>query len=150
MHIGLRADYRVGSTANQTDPRPNVDGMRFYLNPGVDYQLGQFTIGLSGRMEWLSESSEYTVVRSTEGTYYAFLFHGLGDPIMKTAIGYQRKYSGNLGGGNFQLIWKKDKLQNFWRQVIRKVPRKQKMAVVRKSLKEVSIKLANMDLPIVL
>ena len=113
LHIGLRADYRVGSTANQTDPRPNVDGMRFYLNPGVDYQLGQFTIGLSGRMEWLSESSEYTVVRSTEGTYYAFLFHGLGDPIMKTAIGYQRKYSGNLGGGNFQLIWKKDKLQNF-------------------------------------
>lgn len=112
LHIGLRADYQVGSTANQTDPRPKVDGMRFHLNPGVDYRFGRFTIGLSGKVEWLSESSEYTVVRTTEGTYYLFLFHGLGDPVMKTAIGYQRKYSGTLGGGNLQFAWNGGKLHN--------------------------------------
>lgn len=113
LHVALRADYQVGSTANQTDPRPKVDGMRFHLNPGIDYRLGQFTIGLSGKIEWLSESSEYTVVRTTEGTYYAFLFHGLGDPIMKTAIGYQRKYTGTSGGGNLQIAWTNGKLHNF-------------------------------------
>ena len=112
LHVGLRADYQVGSTANQTDPRPKIDGMRFYLNPGVDYQIGQFNVGLSGRAEWLSESSEYTVVRTTEGTYYAFLFHGLADPMMKTIVGYQRKYSGNSVGGNLQLAWKNGNLQN--------------------------------------
>ncbi len=114
LHIGLRADYKVGSTANQTDPRPLVDGMRFYLNPGIDYQLGQFTIGLSGRVEWMSEASAYTVVRTTEGAYYAFLFHGLGDPVMKSIIGYQRKYSGNLRGGNIQLIWQNNRFKNFF------------------------------------
>lgn len=112
FHVGLRADYQVGSTANQTDPRPETDGMRFRLNPGADYRFGAFTAGLSGHVEWLSESTEYTVVRTTDGTHYVFLFHGLGEPVLKTAIGYRRKYSGTSGGGNVQLAWHGSRLQN--------------------------------------
>lgn len=113
VHFGLRAKYDVGSSANQTDPRPIIDGMRFLLNPGVDYQFGNWVVGVSGHIEWMSESTEYKVVRTTDGTHYVFLFHGLGDPIMKTAIGYQRKYSGTTGGGNAQLTWNNSNLQNF-------------------------------------
>lgn len=113
LHLGLRARYNVGSTANQTDPRPKVDGMRFVLNPGVDYQIGSFTIGASGKIGWMSESAEYTVVRTTDGTHYVFLFHGLGDPIMKGATGYRRRYTGTTGGGNLQFGWRKDNMQNF-------------------------------------
>lgn len=112
LHVALRANFIVGSSANQTDPRPEVDGMRFALNPGISYQLGRWTAGLSGNIEWLSESAEYTVVRSTDGTHYVFLFHGLSAPIAKNAIGYQRKYSGTAGKGALQLTWKGNDLQN--------------------------------------
>lgn len=109
----LRGIYDVGSSADETDPRPDTKGMKFLLNPGISYQPGQWQIGLSAGLGWLSESIEYTVVKTYE-TYQVFLFQGLGTNEMKQAIGYRRKYKGNLYKGALQLGWDNRKnLANF-------------------------------------
>ncbi|MDR1645368.1 MAG: hypothetical protein LBS05_06040 [Tannerellaceae bacterium] len=103
----LRAVYLVGTLADQTDPRPLTQGMRFYLNPGLDYRFSpSFTLGISAGTARLSESTTYTVVNSIEpkvGTI--FLFKGLGSPETKSAIGYKRRYEGNQYMGHIQLVW---------------------------------------------
>jgi len=113
LNAGLRVNYLVGSSANQTDPRPETNGMKFQVNPGIDYSLGSsFKIGLSGVVGWINETTEYTVVK-TYDNYQVLLLNGLSDPDTKQAPGYQRRYSGNHKGGQIQLTWRKDKTENF-------------------------------------
>lgn len=107
INIALRAKYDVGSSATQNDPRPEIKGMRFNLNPGVEYKLNYFTIGLSANIGWLSESATHTVVR-TEVPHYIFIFQGLGNYEAKTAIGYLRKYNGFNYGANLQFAYDKN------------------------------------------
>lgn len=109
---GLRADFKAGSSADQTDPRPDIDGIRFNINPGATYKFNDFTFGLSGQYERLSESSEYTVVRTTIN-YPVSLMQGLMEPVSRQAIGHDRKYTGNLFGGNLQFGWNTDAFENF-------------------------------------
>lgn len=112
--IGLRAIYNVGSSANQSDPRPDIKGMRFTLNPGAEYALNnKLSIGLSARLGWLSETVKHAVVR-TEVPQYLFLFQGLGNHEVKTAIGYKRRYSGSNYGVNANLTYKLGDYQNFF------------------------------------
>lgn len=48
VNVGLRADYEVGSVADQTDPRPDTKSMRFGLTPGIAFRLSeQFSLGMS-------------------------------------------------------------------------------------------------------
>ncbi|MDR0431683.1 MAG: hypothetical protein LBH58_14590 [Tannerellaceae bacterium] len=103
----LRATYLAGTLADQTDPRPLTTGMRFVINPGIDYRLGtSFSVGISGRFGRLGESTEYTVINSIEPNVNTlFLFKGLGSPELKSALGYKRSYEGNEYGGAIQLAW---------------------------------------------
>lgn len=103
----LRADYNVGSSATQNDPRPDIKGMRFNLNPGAQYKYKDFYFGLSANVGWLSESATHTVVR-TEIPHYVFLFQGLGMYEAKTAVGYMRKYNGFNYGANIQFAYDKN------------------------------------------
>lgn len=103
----LRADYNVGSSATQNDPRPDIKGMRFNLNPGAQYKFSDFYFGLSANIGWLSESSAHTVVR-TEVPSYVFLFQGLGMYEAKSAVGYLRKYNGFNYGANIQFAYDKN------------------------------------------
>ncbi|MDE6335141.1 MAG: hypothetical protein K2L34_01105 [Muribaculaceae bacterium] len=99
--LGLSANYDVGSSATQKDPRPEIKGMRFRLTPGVEYAFGLHNIGLSGEVEWLSEEVTHTVVRTTT-KQYVFLFQGLGVFETKDALGYRRKYNGTHWGAQIQ------------------------------------------------
>ena len=101
---GLRAIYEVGSNADQTDPRPDIKGMRFLLNLGVNYQWGNFRIGASAGVRWLGESVNYTLVKTYE-TYQLFLFRGMGNYESQQAIGFQRRYTGTASQGNLPLGW---------------------------------------------
>lgn len=101
---GMRAIYEVGRSADQTDPRPDIKGMRFLLNPGVDYRLGNFRIGASAGVRWLGESVNYTLVKTYE-TYQLFLLHGMGNYESQQAIGFQRRYTGTAFQSNLQLCW---------------------------------------------
>lgn len=110
--LGLRADYLAGSSANQTDPRPEIDGMRFKITPGVTYNTGNFIFGLAGHAELFSESAAYTVVKTTE-SYIAYLMQGLSQPVQRQALSYNRKYTGHEFGGSVQAGWKSDAFENF-------------------------------------
>ncbi|MDD2436943.1 MAG: hypothetical protein PHG27_02395 [Massilibacteroides sp.] len=104
--VALRAIYNVGSLADQTDPRPKTKGIQFTLNPGINYRLNDLlSIGASANIGWMSESTAYTVVNTSEPNVNTlFLQKGLGSPEIKNAIGYKREYDGNQWGGNIQFI----------------------------------------------
>ncbi|MDD2961082.1 MAG: hypothetical protein PHR45_03235 [Muribaculaceae bacterium] len=113
FNVALRALYNVGSSATQKDPRSEIKGMRFRLNPGVDYRIGKkITLGLSGDVEWMSESVSHSVVR-TDVNQYVFLFQGLGNHESKAAIGYSRKYTGLNYGADIQLVYKDNTISDF-------------------------------------
>ncbi|MDR3141076.1 MAG: hypothetical protein LBU37_05055 [Tannerellaceae bacterium] len=103
----LRAVYHVGTLADQADPRPLTHGMRFNLNPGLDYRFSpSLSLGISAGIGRLSESAAYAVVNSVEPSVSnIFLFKGLGSPEIKSAIGYRRRYEGNRYSGHIQLVW---------------------------------------------
>lgn len=107
--VALRAIYNVGSLADQTDPRPKTKGMRFTLNPGINYRINTtFSLGASLHIGWLGESTTYIVINTNEPNVNTiFLQKGLGSPELKSAIGYNREYDGNSSGGNIQLLWNK-------------------------------------------
>lgn len=107
LKLALRAYYNVGSSATQKDPRPDIKGMRFALNPGVEYSFGNHAAGLSGNVGWLSEESSTTVVRTTT-KQYLFLFQGLGVYEAKDAMGYKRKYNGMRYSVNLQFTLNRD------------------------------------------
>lgn len=107
LRLGLRARYDVGSSATQKDPRPDIKGMRFSLNPGAEYSLGRNALGLSAHVGWLSEESSTTVVKTTT-KQYVFLFQGLGVYETKDAVGYRRRYNGMDYGASLQFTFNTD------------------------------------------
>lgn len=99
--LALKANYEVGSSATQKDPRPEIKGMRFRITPGAEYNFGNHAIGVSANIEWLSEEVTHTVVKTTT-KQYVFLFQGLGVYEARDAVGYRRKYNGTLWGAQLQ------------------------------------------------
>lgn len=106
--LGLQLDYDTGSAANQTDPRPRTDGMRFEIVPGIHIRLGHgFSTGLSGGFELMGESITHEIV-DPRVSYVYFRFNGLGDYSTissGTSLPYPRDYSGTEYKGAWQLAW---------------------------------------------
>lgn len=112
LQVALKADYQVANSSNQTDPRPKIDGMRFLMKTGVDYNWGYYTLGASGFVGWMSETCDYTTVKTHEN-YPIFLMHGLAAPDSRQAIGYHREYSGMEGGAGLQFVFRRNQVANF-------------------------------------
>ena len=112
LQAAFKADYQVASSSNQTDPRPKIDGMRFLMKTGVDYNWGNYTLGVSGFVGWMSETCDYTTVNTHEN-YPVFLMHGLAAPDSRQAIGYHREYSGVEGGVGLQFLFRRNQVVNF-------------------------------------
>lgn len=98
---GLRASLKSGSSANDSDPRPNINGIRFNINPGFSIKGDKNTFGLSFEYERLSESIEYMYVENhPENTVY--LMSGISESKNNPALSYKRRYFGNNFGGSLQ------------------------------------------------
>ena len=109
IRVGIRAGYEAGSSADQTDPRPDTKSMRFGLNPGIDLRLGkEFTLGISARVGLLSESVKYSSVVGGVNHIF-FLFNGLGNFYPNAGTAYERKYKGESYTGNLQFVWEGNK-----------------------------------------
>lgn len=105
---GLRATYNVGSLSDQFDPRPDTRSMSFRITPGFDYTFGNFTIGLSGYAEWLSENTSYIKVGLENKNNTIFIFRGMGKPVTQVVdinSGWRRDYSGTAYGADIQFVW---------------------------------------------
>ncbi len=111
----IRVSYDVGVLADQTDPRPETQGMIFGVNPGVDFRINDsFTIGVSGKLNRKRETVKYTIVDYLNTkTDFIFLMRGMANPEVYDALGYTRKILGTEYAGNVQLLWTGKKFSNF-------------------------------------
>ncbi len=93
LRFGLNADYHVGVQSDETDPRLEAKGMRFILNPGVEYDCGVASIGLTAGINLLNETEQYSSLNSTV-THRFFLMGGLGTFYPQSGTAYNRDLKG--------------------------------------------------------
>ena len=114
--LGLRANYLVGSKADQSDPRFESHGARVTFNPGVEYKLGNsFSLGLSAGVATYHEDVEMTVVDNIldPAHCFVFLFKELGNYEIKNETGYNRRYDGSIYTGALQAVYTGEHISNF-------------------------------------
>lgn len=108
LFAALDLQYMVGSSANQTDPRPKTDGMHFIIKPGILYQCSEsFSLGVSGSFDLMNESLTHTLINSQYAyTYFRFngmgCYNGVGTGTLQT---YPRSYKGNKYTGALQAVY---------------------------------------------
>lgn len=110
--------YKTGNSADQTDPRPDIKAMRFYITPGAEYKINPvYSIGV-GAVTGLyrSEISHSNV--NTYLNYIYFLMKGTGDYFIRTSndlASYPREYKGEEYKGFIQFVFTPEngRLSNF-------------------------------------
>lgn len=112
--LALRANYRVASKADQSDPRIEAKGARVTLNPGVEFLLNdRFSLGLSASAEIYHENVGSTVEDNIFPEHtIVFTFMELGHFEVKSDYGYYRRFSGHVYGGALQALFRGEKIQN--------------------------------------
>lgn len=116
LTLALRANYKVGSNADQSDPRFEAHGARVTINPGVEYKLGpNLALGLSGGAEVYHENVRMSVQDNLLDPAHTiiFLFNELGNYTVMNVTGYNRRYDGKIYNGAFQTVYSSSKLDNF-------------------------------------
>jgi len=92
--VGINADYNVGVTSDEKDPRVETKGMRFVLNPGVQWNAtSRLSIGATGGIDLFNESSHYTCL-ATAVNFKFYLMTGLGSYFPQTGSSYIRDAKG--------------------------------------------------------
>lgn len=114
--LAMRANYKVGSLADQSDPRFEAHGARVTVNPGIEYRLGKkLGLGLSGSYERYHENITCTVEDNIYPTHTIFfLFREVGLYSVKEGSSYARRYNGNAFGGSANVLFESGKIQNFF------------------------------------
>ena len=106
---GIRAFYHVGGLADQADPRPLTQSMRFYFIPGAEVRWDKWSLGFSAGICFFSEETKFVQINGRDpSTSFIFLSRGLGDQEYKTTEGnspFQRRTTGNRYLGSLQLVW---------------------------------------------
>ncbi|MBP5646514.1 MAG: hypothetical protein J6X21_03830 [Bacteroidaceae bacterium] len=100
--VGLRAVYKVGSKADESDPRFEAHGARVLINPGAEYSLSdRIALGLSFDAEVYHETVSMSVMDNLlPGHENTFLFQELGKYVVEQSG--KRRYDGSRLGGFLQ------------------------------------------------
>ncbi len=93
LRAGINADYHVGVQSDEKDPRLEAKGMRFILNPGIEYDLGPVSVGLTGGINLINETEQYSSLQ-TAVVYRFFLMGGLGTFYPQSGASYNRDVKG--------------------------------------------------------
>lgn len=93
LRLGINADYHVGVQSDETDPRLEAKGMRFILNPGIEADFGSTSVGLTGGINLLNESEQYSSLMPAN-VYRFFLMSGLGTFYPQSGAAYNRDVKG--------------------------------------------------------
>lgn len=112
--LALRANYKVASKADQSDPRIEAHGARITLNPGAEFLLSdRFRLGVSATAEIYHEDVSSTVEDNIFPEHtIVFTFMELGHYEVKTDYGYYRRFSGHVYGGALQAMFQGETVQN--------------------------------------
>lgn len=113
MRFGINAFYEVGASSDQTDPRPDTRGMRFTVNPGLDFTVSKYIrIGATGGVRLFNETIKYSSV-ATATNYTFFLMSGMGTFFPQGGAAYTRDSRGTAWFANIQLYWDKPGFANY-------------------------------------
>lgn len=112
---GLQLKYLTGSFADQSDPRPKVNAMRFDIIPGVTYRLNErLTLGANAKVELFHSKLTHLIIDGlTPYTY--FIMKGMGDHQIFTNAdnsSYPRDYKGLNLGGAVQMVFSGNAIAN--------------------------------------
>ncbi|TJZ51833.1 hypothetical protein FAZ15_20000 [Sphingobacterium olei] len=111
LTVGLFGKYSAGNNADQTDPRPLMNAIRYTIRPGVTYEKNNWLFGANLTYEGYRENISISSVNSN-WVHHFFLFQGLGNAISRTGTGYSRRYDGNGVGGDLQIAYNTGRLDN--------------------------------------
>lgn len=111
--IGLRANYQVGSKADQSDPRYEAHGARVKFNPGFQYSLlERMSIGLSLEYQTYHENIRmHAEDHLFPGHETTFFLQEIGNYVTEQSC--SRRYDGTQYGGNLQLTFSGDRISDF-------------------------------------
>ena len=108
---GVSARYKGGSSANQNDPRPLINAVRYSISPGILYDFSPWAVGLDIGYEGYNEFISISSVE-TNLNHSFFIFQGLGNYFARIGTGYSRRYKGSAWNGNIQLNWRNNQTEN--------------------------------------
>lgn len=94
FRFGINADYNVGVMSDEKDPRVETKGMRFVINPGVQWDASShFSLGATGGLNLFNESLRYTCV-STAVNFPFYAMSGMGTFYPQSGSSYSRDSKG--------------------------------------------------------
>lgn len=94
LTIGIGGDYNVGVMSDEQDPRLETKGMRFILNPGIQWKAtSSLALGATVGINLFNESTRYTCL-GTAVNYKYFIMNGLGSFYPQTGNSYSRDAKG--------------------------------------------------------
>lgn len=111
--VGIRANYLVGSKADQSDPRFEAHGARVTINPGFDYHFSdKYSIGLALMYQTYHENiSMWVKDNLLPGHETTFLFRELGNYVVEQSG--KRRYDGSKFGGYLQSSFTGNRIADF-------------------------------------
>lgn len=111
LNIAFFGKYSAGSNADQTDPRPLMNAVRYTIRPGITYEISNWLFGADFTYEGYRENISISSV-NTNWVHHFFLFQGLGNAITRTGTSYSRRYDGNGLGGDIQIAYNAARFDN--------------------------------------
>lgn len=113
MRFGINAFYEVGVNSDEQDPRAEVKGMRFKVNPGFGFRLSdRLNLGVTGGVRIFNEGTAYTCA-VTATTHRFLLMSGLGTYYQQAGNSYQRDTKGLQWDASLQLVWDAPGMANY-------------------------------------
>ena len=116
LRAGLSLDYVTGSSADQTDPRPKTNSMRFNLRPGIGLRLNAtHAVGVSALVGFYRSDITHAVI-NTDVSQTLFLMKGMGDHLSRPTndfSSYPRDYKGHRYGIGLQWAFNRGSVNNF-------------------------------------
>lgn len=111
----LQLKYTTGSLADQSDPRPKTNAMRFNMKPGVLFQLNEkLSVGADASVE-LFRSDINFAIENPLNPYTYFVMKGMGDHLIlnNSETGNRpRDYRGTTIGAAVQAVYQGSALSN--------------------------------------
>ena len=112
LRFGVNADYLVGTRSDEQDPRMETKGMRFTINPGIDFKVSKFVkIGATGGIRLFSENSKYSTVEVGKNASF-FVMSGMGTCMDMGGTSYQREVKGMGYFADLQVFWQRPEYGN--------------------------------------
>lgn len=111
VNIAFFGKYSAGNNADQTDPRPLMNAVRYTVRSGITYEKSNWLFGANLTYEGYRENISISSV-NINWVHHFFLFQGLGNTITRTGTGYSRRYDGNGIGGDLQIAYNIGRFNN--------------------------------------